>query len=261
MKRFVQQAKTATLRAVIMTALVLGWVMVLSTTAAHSTGTESSLTNTAPQSSVNSGAKAPKKSKTVVTTTNAVPPTRNCAPASYAYPQAVDLTTAPAGVTTVTESTQYYRIYGRTTEEQLSQLRKCAPVGEYAGAASYRLSWQYSYGENQTGLCSITEAKIGLHLSMVLPTWNQDTYTDSSVAARWADFSSALRNHEQGHYKLSKQYAALMHDALRSFAPTNCATIKQRADSKLSNLMAQLESAQHNYDKNTDHGTTQGALL
>lgn len=185
----------------------------------------------------------------------------DCTPANYHLPTAVDIRNFPAGLTVVEDSLQQYTIYGNTAEQRVQQLQHCAPVGEFAGAASYQVTWEYAYSVRNDGLCQLVEPKVGLHLAMILPEWSVGAKATASDQAAWNDYIHALSVHEQGHYKLSRQYAQAMIDSLQHQPVQSCNNIKATTDALLASKMSQLKSAQDNYDSLTDHGATQGATL
>jgi predicted secreted Zn-dependent protease len=186
---------------------------------------------------------------------------QNCTPADYHLPTAIDLTNLPDGLTTIKDSTQRYVVYGDTAEERLQQLQQCAPDGEYAGAASYQITWQYSYGVRSDGLCEIMQPKIGLHLGMIVPDWFAGTTATQTEKSDWNKYIQALTIHELGHHDISRQYAKTMLQRLQAVQPQDCASIKTRVDTVLEAMLLQLQTAQNNYDAITNHGATQGAVL
>jgi predicted secreted Zn-dependent protease len=187
--------------------------------------------------------------------------TPNCAPAKYRLPTPINMQDLPQGLTIIEDSTQQYIVYGNTPAERLLQLQRCAPIGEFAGAASYQVTWQYSYSFLSNGLCRVAQPKIGLHLTMILPKWSAGTGATVTDRAVWNAYIHSLTIHEQGHYALSRQYAQAMADGLLRMPEQSCDSMKSTADRLINGQLAQLKTAQENYDTFTDHGATQGATL
>ena len=194
-------------------------------------------------------------------TTTSLENAPDCTPAHYRLPTPINVGGLPVGVTTIEDSLQQYTVYGNTADQRLRQLQRCAPEGEYAGAASYQITWQYAYAVRADGLCQVVQPKIGLHLTMILPRWQVGNSASTQEQTTWDEYIAALTTHERGHYSISKQYAQGMLSGLRNLAPQQCGTIKLAADSLLESKLAQLKTAQENYDATTDHGATQGAVL
>jgi predicted secreted Zn-dependent protease len=185
----------------------------------------------------------------------------NCTPAKYRLPTPLDVQGLPDGVTTFEDSLQQYTIYGNTADDRLRQLQRCAPTGEYAGAASYQITWQYGYMVRSDGLCQIIQPKIALHLAMILPRWQPGSDVSADELATWNAYIRALSTHEQGHYQISQQYAGAMLDGLNQLPAQACSDVKGAADKLLETKLTQLNAAQNNYDDTTNHGATQGAVL
>jgi predicted secreted Zn-dependent protease len=185
----------------------------------------------------------------------------DCTPARYQLPTPLNISGLPSGMTTVEDSLQQYTIYGNTAEQRSQQLQRCAPGGEYAGAASYQITWQYAYAVRSDGLCQIVQPKIGLHLTMILPRWQAGNQASSQEQTAWNAYIAALTTHERGHYSISKQYAQIMLHDLQDLSAQQCGNIQLSADTLLESRLAQLKTAQENYDATTNHGATQGAVL
>jgi len=184
-----------------------------------------------------------------------------CTPAQYRLPTPINVSGLPSGVTTIEDSLQQYTVYGNTVEQRLEQLQRCAPGGEYAGAASYLITWQYAYAVQPDGLCQIVQPKIGLHLAMILPKWEAGSQASSQERTAWKAYIAALTTHERGHYDISEQYAQTMMHDLQTLPARQCSNVKLAADALLESRLAQLKTAQENYDATTNHGATQGAVL
>jgi len=191
----------------------------------------------------------------------------NCTPASYTAPGMLALNTFNSGLSEVTEPTNYYQIYGNTTTDIAQQLTKCAPKiasednQDFVGYSSYAINWQYTYLPQADGRCAIQDVKIGLHLGGVRPTWQQGPSTSAAVAANWQRFITALNTHEDGHIALDRQYAAQLLADLKQQPPTTCASIGSVLDSVIQHDLVALAQANDNYDAQTHHGATQGAVL
>lgn len=187
--------------------------------------------------------------------------TPSCENSVYELPKPLDLTGYPAGVTVVEDSPQRYSIYGATTEQHREQLQTCTPIGQYAAAASYQISWQYNYVLQAGGLCKVVSPKIGLHLNMVLPEWEPTAATTDQTRQTWDDFIGNLTHHERGHYDISREYAKNMLQTLQQLPARSCDNLTGYIDTVLAEKLDELRAAQERYDATTDHGATQGAVL
>lgn len=240
---------------VLLVALIFGLVFHELKAAASSAWTNAAYKATAE---TNEGATALAASSGNTSAAGDIP---SCTPAKYRLPTPLDVQGLPEGVTTFEDSLQQYTIYGNTADQRLQQLQRCAPDGEYAGAASYQVTWQYGYIVRADGLCQIMQPKIGLHLAMILPRWQPGTNVSADELTTWNTYIRALSIHEQGHYQISQQFADAMLDGLNQLPAQTCGTLKTAADKLLEAKLAELSLAQKNYDDTTNHGATQGAVL
>lgn len=206
-------------------------------------------------------ATSPDTAQPLLVSSNPLKTIPDCTPANYVLPTPINLAGLPAGLTTVRDGTQHYVVYGNSAEERLKELQKCAPTGEYAGAASYQITWQYGYSVRTDGLCVVVQPKVGLHLAMILPDWLPGSTTNENDRAVWSSYIAALNMHEQGHYDISRQYAKTMLQQLHTLPAQSCSSITNKIDALLQGRLAQLQAAQNNYDATTNHGATQGAVL
>jgi len=195
-----------------------------------------------------------------------IPATPTCVADSYSGPSALDVSGSQPGVTQVVDATHYYQIYGYTADQARQQITQCAPRlsdngNDFTGYTSYRLSWLYNYGDNGSGQCTLSNIKVGMHISKVLPSLQLSQYANSAFAAQWQLFAPALDTHEQGHVTLDEQYAAKILTDLQNVPATDCATISQVASTLINSDVTLLNQANVNYDTQTNHGATQGAIL
>lgn len=191
---------------------------------------------------------------------------QNCTPANAnARPSAINLSSAPQGMSQVIDTPTYYQIFGNTAAQIQTQLRSCAPLrsdGEaFAGETAYTLTWQYASTNIGDGLCTISNVKIGLHVTMSLPKWSPTTQATSGLATKWQNFISNLSLHENGHATLSTQHANQLLNDLQDHPPTDCATLNTSAQTKAHATLDSLNAANEEYDNHTNHGATQGAIL
>jgi predicted secreted Zn-dependent protease len=212
------------------------------------------------------GASAAPAVTTVKSSVNATPAAPNCAPdTAYTGPASLSLGGAAAGLTTQIDPTHYYQVYGYTNTQIRQQINACAPKlsgnDDFTGYTTYRLSWQYRYSGNADGTCSLVAPKIGMHIGEVLPSWQASAYATPGLATKWSAFIAGLDTHEHGHITLDQQYAAQILASLQAMPATDCGTIAAQANAIINNGVAALDAANVNYDTQTNHGATQGAIL
>ena len=206
----------------------------------------------------------------VATPSVQVAATQNCVPdTAYSLPSPLNLASSANGLTQVVDPAVYYQIYGNSSAQIHSQVQRCAPGpsatssagADFAAETSYNLVWQYSSTDNGTGLCNISNAKVGLHINMVLPQWQPTASATAGLAGSWQGFASGLLVHENGHVAIDEQYAGQLLNDLQDYPPAPCASIGAAIQAKLNADVAALNAANDAYDARTGHGVTQGAIL
>jgi len=210
------------------------------------------------------GTSAPVPTQTSGVSAGAVVP--SCAPdTSYSLPGNLALGDAPAGLSVQVDPIHYYKIYGLDSSEVRQQIINCAPNlgggADYTGYTTYSLSWRYDYLVSGAGQCAIGNAKVGLHISEVLPAWQSAAQAPASYGTAWQRFITSLDTHEQGHVAFDKQYAAQALADLQNLPAAPCDQISAMADAAVKADLAALNQANDNYDAVTNHGATQGAIL
>jgi predicted secreted Zn-dependent protease len=231
----------------------------ITATAAGSATTPSSPTPAAPTAAAVVTVKAPKPAPAIPSAPNCVPDT------GYAGATQLDLTSAAPGLTQIVDATHNYQVYGYTNTQIREQINQCAPRlsgnDDFTGYTTYRLSWQYNFTIDTNNNCVISNPKIGIHISEVLPSWSASQYATAGLSAKWSSFIGALDTHEHGHIALDQQHAAQILASLQSMPATDCGSVTAAANAIINSGVAALDQANAAYDSSTNHGATQGAIL
>jgi len=233
----------------------------------HSLASVAPLAST-PVAHVRSAATPASKSKAPVSASAAaaIPTPQNCTTLTSGQPSQLELSGATNGLTTRTDAATYYQIYGYTADQLRNQIQHCAPgagngsLAEFTGETNYSLDWSYNYTTLANDSCSLGNIKVGIHTAMALPAWQTNT-TTPGLADRWTQFSSALASHEQGHVAIDKLYAAKLVTDLTALPAMACSQLASSANGIIQNDVAALNQANTDYDSQTNHGATQGAVL
>ena len=132
-----------------------------------------------------------------------------------------------------TVHTTFYSINGSTAAELNSQMKSRGPHGNWAYTRWY-VRW--------SGSCQVT-----LEISHTYPRWTNEREAPGSLQRSWNHMMSRLQLHENGHAQHGKNAAT---EVERSGCRGNVMSIIQK-------WAAQDEV----YDKQTNHGRTQGVAL
>jgi len=95
-----------------------------------------------------------------------------------------------------------------------------------------------------------------------LPKWKNLSSADDADKQEWARFMKCLRVHEQGHVDRIRDYVSKqIPKAWQSASASSVAKLKQKLQTLLNKILAQLKKDSKKYDSDTNHGATQDAVL
>ncbi len=164
----------------------------------------------------------------------------------------------------VIEVDSVYRISGFTHDDILREmLRKGPGTDEIGVRLGLHLSqWRYSYQFGIDGgsrRCRLTEAQVLLRSTIVLPLWTNLTTAPPGIVQGWREFVRALDAHERGHRNRAKAQGVFLWQSLLGLEAADCEALQALARSAAEQVLADGREAQLAYDRDTGHGTTQGA--
>ncbi len=177
---------------------------------------------------------------------------------------AISTDTNQTGLIQQTDPIYDHAMYGNSASQLASLSRQCPLVIAGDNEAfinaytSYWIGWQYDYQPDANGLCSVSNAKVLLHIHQALPTW---AGANASLKQQWQNYLSAVTTHENGHVKLIQQSAGQLLQAMQTLKPADCWQIEKTINQIGQGYLAQLAEANQNYDQQTQHGATQGAIV
>ena len=131
---------------------------------------------------------------------------------------------------------------------------------QYAGRTDWLLSYQ-SQPRMAAGACKAESVTTKLTLSMTLPHWSPPPGAAGDLAGRWERFMSALRLHEDGHVQNARNIESAVKRALLALSSTDCGALDSAMRARFDQLLEQGRAADRDYDRQTDHGKTQGAVF
>ena len=177
-------------------------------------------------------------------------------------PDAQTTTAMPAAVH-VTSATSFYAVEGADIRALLASLRQHGPSdghGTWAASTSWVFRW--SYQPILDPACRVQMARVDLDLTYVYPQWNAPANAAPAVATAWQGYLARVELHEHGHRDIAEAAAndlARTLEALPGYP--SCDALADAARTAASTLLVRHGQAQVTYDRETGHGTTQGAIL
>lgn len=156
-----------------------------------------------------------------------------------------------------------YAISASTAEELIAQMSRLGPPQQdgrrFPGGASWRLNWQYSTTQHGSR-CRIGQLRVNLETTITLPQWQQRDQADPELGAEWDAFLAQLDVHEQGHVQHGMEAAEEVRHALNGMSGS-CSALAEQANQRGTQIVEQYNQRDRDYDQQTRHGRTQGAVL
>lgn len=183
----------------------------------------------------------------------------------YTLPSTLSLSGASNGLTVQDEGVSTYSIGGTSVGAIRDALDSCAPRfngansnGEYLAYTSYALSWQYDTEMLPDGTCTLSNVKVGLHLTQLMPKLTNGAISPS-LQNRWNSFISGLQEHEDGHKTLDIAKAQGLLSSLTTLRMP-CNTIEVSISRTTTSALQGFITANAEHDTDTHYGRDQGAI-
>ncbi len=160
-----------------------------------------------------------------------------------------------------------YPVTGRTKEELSQSLEASAQSdphesnsSRYYARTDWLLSAHWLWKETSSG-CEVSKGDVNITITMTLPVL-ATTDVRADALNRWNTFIQNTQTHETGHVKLAQQGARDYQRDLGNFATaSNCDALQTRLRDLFDKSFSAIDKANVNYDAQTQHGFTQGAVF
>jgi predicted secreted Zn-dependent protease len=152
-----------------------------------------------------------------------------------------------------------YPVRGRSIAEIAPQTNQAQ--GGWAAYTTWETDWRYLLQEDIES-CAITSGEASLASSITYPRWDPPADADPRAVAEWRRFMDSLTAHELGHVTIALQGADAIDEVLDSgLAAPTCDEVERAANRAALRLHQRFERLNAGYDRETDHGRTQGSTL
>jgi predicted secreted Zn-dependent protease len=181
-----------------------------------------------------------------------------------AAPPAADPGPTPASGWDLTTSvhTTTYPVYGITANELRQYMDVHGPDCESAkhdGCTQWYIALSYRY-RGKDGTCSVSEVHVSTQVTVTLPAWEPSEGTSQTLIDQWQAYMDALRMHEQGHVAIALASGEELLATLRALpSAPSCDALQARVSDITEGVLDECRAQHVAYDKQTDHGATQGA--
>jgi predicted secreted Zn-dependent protease len=160
---------------------------------------------------------------------------------------------------------EIYSVSGDSASElraDLDRKRPPAPDGRRFDAnVQWSLTWSFHF-DPQPRTCGLTDATVELQMLVRLPVLAPDAAPPEAVHERWDDFALLLETHEAGHVDNYADGARALQDAYIAVEPAaTCDELRATLADIGAAAIDAIRAADIEYDRQTDHGRTQGATF
>lgn len=151
----------------------------------------------------------------------------------------------------------YYTITGSTANELRQEMSKLGPLDpddglHYDARTDWYISWTWpGYGK---GECDLMQTSINYDIKVTVPLWKLPSDIDPGLVDRWNHYMNNLMLHEQGHVNIILNHYLKVKEAIQA---ATCDTAEEAAQEAAN----ELRVLHQEYDKQTGHGKTQGAVF
>lgn len=156
-----------------------------------------------------------------------------------------------------------YTVHLQTGQTLHQALQAATPIvvdgRRFHGYTRWNVRWNYRWWREASGRCAITEVTTRLSTEVQLPELRNASQQQQASFDRYLH---ALAQHEQGHAQFGRDAAQAIDQGIaRLPAAADCATLEREADALGRRLLQEHVEREKQYDRDTDHGATQGARL
>jgi predicted secreted Zn-dependent protease len=178
-----------------------------------------------------------------------------------AFAQASNETEGPV----IHDEIEYIDVTGNSKRELVEALDRLSVPDEtgkrFYGHTHWELRWNYNVA-SEGAECRVTTVTATLDMTMSLPRWDPPRNANPALVRTWNAFVAGLREHEEGHRDIALAAAQEITRRIEAEPPAaNCAKLKRTVGIRANSLLDEYREKGRRYDKSTDHGRTQGAVL
>lgn len=193
-----------------------------------------------------------------------LPPVLVClslASAGAVEAQVSSLGPVPPGMV-VRSDEDHYTIFGSTAAELRRSMRESGPTENgrrWDGYTTWNVQWRFRYAM-RTGSCRITTMTVEYDSHIVLPRWTAPAGAPAPLRREWNEFARALRAHEEGHRNIGAEAARQVMRRIGALTLPSCTHMAAEANALGHRTLDEFRGRQRQYDEETGHGRTQGAV-
>lgn len=160
---------------------------------------------------------------------------------------------------------EHYVIAPTEVDQIKFELRRLSPVARrdqvFHGSTQWTLVPNFRWYQ-QGNLCRIGDVSVELNGVYTLPKLDETIEANEATRERFDAYYAALMEHEKGHQDLWVEAGEEIEHLLNTFEPFyNCQQMARSAKKRVGDVISRYQMKNRQYDKQTGHGRTQGAVI
>ena len=164
----------------------------------------------------------------------------------------------------VMENYHYYIIEPKNSKDLPSALDRATPINEngrtFYGYTHWQVHWTFRFWTTTDGTCTLQQVNTTVNVDYTLPQL-ANTVNDEATLAAFQRYILALKEHEHGHAKNGMDAANEVESTLTGMSAASCPAAESMANEKGQGILRKYSQRDKDYDEQTQHGRTQGAVL
>ena len=158
-----------------------------------------------------------------------------------------------------------YEVTGKTATKLVEDMRRKGPRSAFGGPnyfaqADTQYKW-YVYPRKTEEGCEIESYEVYLDITYTIPTWVDRERAGKRLRRYWDAYIAKLWIHEEGHGDIALEIAKEISKVISTpRTGPDCETLVEDALNRGKNFL-DASTAQRDYDRETKHGATQGAIF
>jgi len=163
---------------------------------------------------------------------------------------------------TLTLRTNYYALTGGSLRDIHHALSRARPWTDARqdGRTEWKINWRTQLAPAGNG-CRVESFRTDTSVTITLPRLLAPEGTPPEVLKTWQTYLTALMKHEQGHVRITREAAAKIQAQASAAGGVSCAELRRNLNDRANQLLEACRRAHRDYDRRTNHGATEGAVL
>lgn len=155
----------------------------------------------------------------------------------------------------------YYEVSGTSAGALLSAMKEHGPFTNSA-YTDWHIDWNYEF-TSKSNVWVLRSFDARVQIRYTFPKWVDSARSDEALRKEWKRYMDATALHERGHSDIGMAAAKEMIRLFksRSWQAATRKDLKAQVDEECEKILKEFKAREVAYDKQTDHGRTQGARL